>query len=125
MHAHQILFVEDDVIVGYSSCNFLRDRGFRVLEADNALAAADIIDRLPYLSGLVTDIDLGTGEDGFDVARRTRAAYPGVPVIYVSGTAASRHRAEGVKDSIFIQKPYHPRQIAIALGALSPHKAAA
>jgi CheY-like chemotaxis protein len=125
MHAHQILFVEDDIIVSYSSCNFLRDRGFRVLDADCALGAIDIVDRLPYLSGLVTDIDLGPGEDGFDIARRTRAAYPGVPVVYVSGAAGSRHAKEGVVDSVFISKPYHPRQIAEALCALAPHKAAA
>ncbi len=125
MHAHQILFVEDDVIVSHSACNFLRDRGFRVLEADCAQGASDIVGRLPYLSALVTDIDLGSGEDGFDVARRTRAAYPGVPVVYVSGTAGSRHAGEGVIDSVFISKPYHPRQIAEALCALSPHKAAA
>jgi CheY-like chemotaxis protein len=125
MHAHQILFVEDDILVSYSSCNFLRDRGFRVFEADCALEAGDIVDRLPYLSALVTDIDLGMGEDGFDVARRMRAAYPGVSVVYVSGTAGARHLEEGVVDSVFIAKPYHPRQIVEALCAMSPHKAAA
>jgi CheY-like chemotaxis protein len=125
MHAHQILFVEDDVIVSYSSCNFLRDLGFRVFEADSALAASDITDRLPYLSGLVTDIDLGPGENGFEVARRTRAAYPGVSVVYVSGAAGRRHPAEGVEGSVFVQKPYHPRQIAQALCMLSTTKTAA
>jgi FixJ family two-component response regulator len=96
-----------------------------VFEADCALGVSDIVDRLPYLSALVTDIDLGVGEDGFDVARRMRAAYPGVSVVYVSGSAGARHAKEGVADSVFISKPYHPRQIAEALCAMSPHKAAA
>jgi DNA-binding LytR/AlgR family response regulator len=78
-----------------------------------------ILDRHGYISGLVSDIDLGLGEDGFDVARRARAAYPGLPVVFVSGAAAARHKAEGVEDSIFIDKPYHPRQIVEAIVALS------
>jgi DNA-binding response OmpR family regulator len=125
MHAHQILFVEDDILLILSSCGFIRDRGMRVIEASSALLATDVIDKLGYLSGLVSDIDLGEGEDGFDIARRARAAYPGLPVVFVSGAAASRHAAEGVEGSIFISKPYHPRQIVEALCALAHDKAAA
>jgi DNA-binding response OmpR family regulator len=124
MHAQQILFVDDDVLISYSSCLFLRDRGFRVMQADSACAAATVLDQLPYLSGLVTDIDLGAGEDGFDLARRMRAAYPGAPVVFVSGTASLRHAAEGVEGSVFIGKPYHPSQIAEALHSLSIDEAA-
>lgn len=125
MHAHQILFVEDDIILSFSSCEFIRDRGMRVIEVSSALLAANVIDRLTYLSALVSDIDLGGGEDGFDLARRARAAYPGLPVVFVSGAAASRHAAEGVEGSLFISKPYHPRQIVEALCAFANDKAAA
>ena len=119
MHAHQILFVEDDLILSFSSCEFIRDRGMRVIETSSALLAANVIDKHTYLSALVSDIDLGEGEDGFDVARRARAAYPHLPVVFVSGAAASRHAAEGVEGSIFIGKPYHPRQIVDTLLAIS------
>lgn len=119
MHAHQILFVEDDALITFASSDFLRDRGFRVIEAETASEAAAIINRRPYFSGLVTDINLGAGEDGFDVARRMRASYPGIAVIFVSGAASARHLAEGVEDSVFIHKPYHPREIADALRQLS------
>jgi DNA-binding response OmpR family regulator len=119
MQAQQILFVEDDALMSASTCQFIRDRGVRVLDADTALGAIDVLGRKGYLSALVTDIDLGAGEDGFDIARRTRVAYPGLPVVYVSGAAASRHSAEGVEGSVFINKPYHPRQIIEALAGLS------
>jgi DNA-binding response OmpR family regulator len=119
MTLHQILFVEDDLLASASSCEFIRDRGLRALDAGCAASAAQIIDRRGYLSALVTDVDLGDGEDGFAVARRARAAYPGLPVIFVSGTAAARHAAEGVEGSVFIAKPCHPRQIVDTLLAIS------
>jgi len=125
MRAQQILFVEDDPVIGLSSCEFIRDRGFRVLGADCALEARQVIERHGYLSALVTDIDLGDGEDGFDVARRARAAYPRLPVVFISGTAASRQATQGVEGSVFINKPYHPRQIVEALSALRSREAAA
>jgi DNA-binding response OmpR family regulator len=118
MHAHQILFVEDDPIIGIASCDFMRDRGMSVLDADCATGAAAIIQRRCYLSSLVTDVDLGPGEDGYAVARRARAAYPGLPVVFISGCAGKRHATEGVEGSIFIDKPYHPRQIVDALAAI-------
>ncbi len=121
MQALQILFVEDDALVGVSTCEFMRGRGVRVLDADCASSAMSVVDRQGYLSALVTDIDLGAGEDGFEVARRVRAAYPRLPVVFVSGTAAARHRAEGVEGSVFIDKPYHPRQILDALLGLARH----
>ncbi len=125
MQAQQILFVEDDPLIGLSSCEFIRDRGFRVLGADCALEARRVIDRHGYLSALVTDVELGLGENGFDVARQARAAYPHLPVVFISGTAASRHATEGVEGSVFLNKPYHPRQIVEALSAMSPYRAAA
>jgi DNA-binding NtrC family response regulator len=126
MGAHQILFVEDDPIASLSTCDFIRDRGFRVLGADCAIEARLILDRRGYLSALVTDIDLGEGDDGFALARQARTAYPHLPVVFISGTAASRHMAEGVVGSVFIDKPYHPRQIIDALSAMPPlHSTAA
>ncbi|MDI1364779.1 MAG: response regulator [bacterium] len=118
MRAQQILFVEDDALVGMSTGDFMRGQGIRVLDAHSAATAMTVVDRKGYLSALVTDIELGAGQDGFDIARQARALYPNLPVVFVSGTAAARHAAEGVEGSVFIRKPYHPRQILDALAGL-------
>jgi len=125
MNAHQILFVEDDPIISMSASEFIRDRGFKVLDADCVLDALKVIERHGYLSALVTDIDLGPGQDGFALAREARTAYPHLPVVFISGTAASRHAAEGVEGSVFINKPYHPRQVVEALNGMPAYHAAA
>lgn len=125
MNAHQILFVEDDPIIGMSASEFIRDRGFKVLDVDCALDAMKVIHRHGYLSALVTDVDLGPGQDGFALARQARTAYPSLPVVFISGTAAARHAVEGVEGSVFISKPYHPRQVVEALNDMPAYRAAA
>lgn len=102
----------------------LRAEGFGVTEAYCASAAFELLSKHGVLSALVTDVDLGPGPDGFAVARRARAAYPGLPVVFISGTAVSRHLFEGVGGSQFIAKPLNPRQIVEALHRALPLEAA-
>jgi CheY-like chemotaxis protein len=116
MHQFRVLLVEDNFLLNMECCEFLRESGMSVTEAYCAAAAFEVLDRPGRLSGLVTDIDLGVGPDGFEVARRARAAYPDIPVVYISGTAGARCASEGVAGSEFVAKPLHPRQILEALG---------
>ena len=87
-----------------------------VTEASSAAAAFQALETPGRLSGLVTDINLGAGPDGFEVALRARATCPDIPVVYISGSDGERHATEGVKGSVFVTKPMHPRQVLEALG---------
>ena len=124
MRSHRVLFVEDDHLSNLENCEFLRSSGYNVTGAYCAPAALEMINRRELLTALVTDIDLGLGANGFDVARAARRVYPHLPVIFISGAAGSRHLAEGVVQSVFISKPFHPQQIVTALDAMF-HLAAA
>ncbi len=110
-----ILFVDDNFISNIDTCEVLREADFSVISAYCASEAIAAIGRGDPLSGLLTDIDLGPGADGFEVARRARAAYPDLPIVYISGTAAARHPTEGVADSTFLSKPCSPCQLVAAL----------
>ncbi len=110
-----VLFIDDNLWCHLDNCNILRECGFIVEEAYCASQAIELIDRRRPLRAMVTDIDLGAGPDGFDLARRVRTAHPRLPVIYISGAAARRHCTEGVEGSIFIAKPFEPQQIVEAL----------
>lgn len=124
MRQFRVLFVEDNFLLSMECCEFLREGGFIVTEAYCAAAAFEVLGRPGRLSGLVTDIDLGPGPDGFDVARRARAAYPDIAVVYISGTAATRCGVEGVAGSEFVPKPLRPHQILEALGRATHLEAA-
>ena len=120
----RILFVDDNFICSFENCELLREKGFSVLAVYSAPAALEHICRHPNLTALVTDIDLGPGDDGFAVARLARAAYPDLPVVFISGTALARHAAEGVCGSEFVAKPFNPQQVLDALGRVLGVKAA-
>lgn len=120
----RILFVEDNRLSSRISCDVLRDAGYEVVEAFDAHEAARIIDGSSRLAALVTDINLGRGEDGFDVARHARAVYPSLPVVYISAIAGARVRLEGVALNEFVAKPYHPQCLMDALDRAIPVGAA-
>lgn len=115
MHAARILFVEDNVICQLETSDALRRLGYDVVEAGSAAEATLIIEAPRRIHALLTDVDLGAGPDGYDLARSGRSVRPHLPVVYISATAGARHRAEGVEGSEFIAKPFRSEQVAEAL----------
>ena len=87
-----------------------------VSSGEEALAALEN-DQL-QLAGLVTDIRLGDGVPGWDVARRARELRPHFPVVYMTGDSAENHTVQGVPESILLQKPFAPAQLVTAISAL-------
>jgi CheY-like chemotaxis protein len=115
MSPFRVLIVDDDVVINLASCEILRDSGFDAIGVYCAAAAFEAVTSGPELSALVTDIDLGTGADGFEVARRARVANRHLPVVYISGAEEARFRSEGVARSEFLRKPVQPPEIVEAL----------
>ena len=114
MHRDHVLIVDDDYVINLELHGFLQDSGFAVESAYSATSAFAALKRHPPWA-LVTDLDLGAGADGFDVARYAREIRPGMPVVFVSGTMADRHISEGVVGSDFISKPCQGGQVVEAL----------
>jgi DNA-binding response OmpR family regulator len=85
---------------------------------DGGGARALLEQRAPEFGGLVTDVDLGAGPKGWDVAHRARELNPTLPVIYVTGNSAHEWRAQGVPDSVLVQKPFAGAEIVVALSNL-------
>jgi CheY-like chemotaxis protein len=124
LSGHRILFVDDNFICNLETREFLQAQGMAVAAAYCGAAALQMIDRGDRLSALVTDIDLGDGPDGFQIARRARAVYPGLPVVFISGLMGGRVPAEGVVGAAFVSKPFHPSQVAAALDRVIDGEAA-
>ena len=97
----------------------LGDGGFEVATARNGDEAIAILDeKSRILRGLITDINLGQGSDGWDIARHARELRPEIPVVYMSGASAHEWTSHGVPNSTIVQKPFAPAQIVTAISAL-------
>jgi len=120
----KVLLLEDDYVINVDICGILEDLGLIVTSTHTANDAVAVIDSGGCLQVLFTDIDLGAGLNGFDVARHARGVYPHLAVVYVSGTMAGRYAALGVARSVFVAKPFNPREICAALNLAVRREAA-
>ena len=67
---------------------------------------------------LVSDINLGRGPTGWDVARRARELNEHLPVVYMTGGNGHEWASQGVPNSILIGKPFAPAQVVTAVSQL-------
>ncbi len=104
--APTILVVEDEILIRMSVCDYLRDCGYRVLEASNAAEAQTVFAAGEPIEILFSDIDLGPGKNGFELARWVRATYPSVRIVLTSGIARMAQDAADLCDGPLLQKPY-------------------
>ncbi|QPC94841.1 response regulator [Mesorhizobium sp. INR15] len=119
MLKQSILIVEDEALILFDVESALTDAGFDVVTAKTGEGALAQFDTDPgRFKELVTDIRLGEGQSGWDIARHVREAGPTMPVVYMSGDSAPAWHARGVPDSVMIQKPFVVAQITTALSTL-------
>lgn len=110
-----ILLVEDETLI----LNFLSDTfteaGHAVVVASNGRSALRELETdADRFGGIVTDIKLGVGPDGWQVGHRARELYPHIRVVYVSGDSGRDWLAKGVPGSMMISKPFAADQIVTA-----------
>ena len=114
-----LLLVEDEALIRVNLQEELDEAGFAlVVAADGGQAMAELEADATRFRGVLTDVPLGSGPTGWEVARRARELAPGVPVVYMSGDSAHEWDAQGVPNSIMVAKPFVTAQIITALSNL-------
>ena len=120
MSASQVvLYVEDEPMIREVFAMELGDAGFEVVTAADGTSALQALSSdISRFCALITDINLGAGPDGWEVARRARELHRTLPVIYVTGAAAHEWQARGVPNSAILTKPCTPSQMVAAISSL-------
>ncbi len=114
-----VLLVEDEPLILLTAQDALEAGGYTVLLAQVASEAIGILhERAAELSGLVTDVRLPGGPDGWEIGRRARELRPDLPIVYTTGDSAIDWSAQGVPKSVVVQKPYAGAQLLTALSTL-------
>lgn len=117
-----VLLVEDDVDARELARRVLGDAGVKVLEAVNAQAALQMLER-HEVHVLVSDIGMA-GEDGYELIRQVRARGYGperLPAVALTAFARVQDRddalAAGFQDHVV--KPFDPQALILSVASLS------
>ena len=114
----RVLLVEDLPVVRRTIRRLLEGGGHRVVEAASADDALAVFSENPGAVDLVlTDVALGSGGFGPDLARHITSVRPDLPVIFMSAFGADlggQALTEGVD---FIAKPFGPERLAAVIAA--------
>ncbi|MDP7545897.1 MAG: response regulator [Alphaproteobacteria bacterium] len=109
-----ILLVEDEEQVRAMVARVLRQRGYRVMVAENALVGLDMLESNPNIDLLLTDIMLPGGLNGRQLADVAIAEHPALKVLFMSGYAKDAIVRQGRlnPDVRLLAKPFTPSTLA-------------
>lgn len=109
-----ILVVEDETDVRQVAEAFLQSLGYRTLAVADAAGALEQLEQDQEISMLFSDVMLGNGMDGNELATVARSLRPGLPVLLTTGydEMAPRQQADGFA---LLRKPYRREQLAEAV----------
>ena len=107
-----ILVVDDDIFVRMPIAQYLRDCGYKVIEAVSAEEAMAVLTRSDTMIDLVfTDIEMPSADDGFGLAKWIRDHRPGVDVLLAGTVPRAVESAKEVCQQGPVPKPYDPQTV--------------
>ncbi len=111
--AETVLVVEDEVLIRMVISEYLRDCGYKVIEAANADEAILVLQHKKLTIDVVfTDIEMPGSMDGFGLSQWVRANRQGLDVILVGNPArAAAAAAELCESGPALSKPYEPQVV--------------
>ncbi|SOE93976.1 PAS domain S-box-containing protein [Burkholderia sp. D7] len=114
-----VLLVEDEPDLLAAASELFQSIGYEVLVASNASDAVEILKKNPAINILFSDVVMGHGMNGIELATLVRRDYPAVKIVLASGfplLALRRDHGE-LGDFTFIPKPYRLAELAKVLRA--------
>ena len=116
---------EAERIFGYpAAARQLAAGGYRVLEAGSGEEAVALLATVS-IGVVVTDTCMPGGISGVELIRRIRAAYPGQPILGISGVDASRFDDDPPPDDVpFLARPFSMDELLARVQAVLAHLAA-
>ena len=109
-----VLLVEDDPAVREMSLNILQEAGYRVLVAEVAQQALDILSRGERVDVLFTDVVMPGGMNGIELARTVAKLRPDVRLLLTTGYVGASLEMDDIEFPL-LRKPYRRADVAARL----------
>jgi CheY-like chemotaxis protein len=113
-----VLVVEDEALIRMNSADVIRDLGFEVMEAADADHAVLLLESVPEITVLFTDIQMPGTMDGLLLAAVVKDRWPPIGLLITSGKG-SPPTADIPAGAQFISKPYSPLELKDQLYSLT------
>lgn len=114
----KILVVEDDKNTRKLMCAVLRQSGFEPLQAEDGIAALEMMDR-EHVDLVVLDLMM-PNMDGFELTRQLRLAYNTLPILMVTAKQEPKDKREGFLAGTddYMTKPVDEQEMILRIRAL-------
>lgn len=108
-----ILVVEDEVLIRLVIAQYLRDCGYRVVEAAHADEALLVLRKSEIeIDVIFTDVEMPGSMDGFALAQWVRSNRPGMEVVLAGSVSRAVQAASDLCDQQNnVPKPYDPQNV--------------
>ena len=100
-----VLVVEDEFSLRWPASEYLRDSGYRVVEAASVDEAVMVFASHTRVDVVFSDINLRGDRDGIALSKWLHEHHPEVPMLMTSGHEPAAAVSTGAK-RLFIAKPY-------------------
>ena len=100
-----VLLVESEPSVCTGVTVSLIKAGFAVIEAEDPEEAWTTLESRPEVGVLLADLDLNSGADGLDLARRAHDRWPSLGLVIMSGHVRHLHPADIPGNGCFLPRP--------------------
>jgi len=107
-----VLVVEDEVLLRLVIAEYLRDCGYKVIEAADADEAMLVLQQPQFaVDVLFSDIEMPGSLDGFGLSQWTRSNCPQVDVILAGSVPRAVNAAADLCEAGTVPKPYEPHHV--------------
>lgn len=105
-----ILVVEDHFMTRWAAARYLRNAGFRVMEAVDSTEAIGLASSGLPISAVFSDVSMGSGPSGHELAEWFAKHRPSLPVLLTSGEDYT-DEVTPIQKRRFVRKPYDLGQV--------------
>lgn len=111
-----VLYLEDEPLLGRIVKESLESRGLNIdwyVDSEQAKAA---IDQAGNYDIAVLDVQM-PGEDGFSVGRRIRAAFPNLPILFLTARVQAKDALAGFEagGNDYVRKPFSMEELLVRI----------
>jgi two-component system cell cycle sensor histidine kinase/response regulator CckA len=102
-----VLVVDDEQGLRDLVCRTLQAEGYTTLEAAHGAEALELMENVPEVDLVVTDVVM-PGMDGGELGRRISQRWPDIPILYISAYDVNDifRRGSPRQSAPFLQKPF-------------------